>query len=40
PGDVIMTGTPAGVGPVRPGDRLVGSVEGLADVELKIDTPV
>ncbi|MEM7645153.1 MAG: fumarylacetoacetate hydrolase family protein [Pseudomonadota bacterium] len=40
PGDVIMTGTPAGVGPVRPGDRLVGSVEGLADVELKIDPPV
>ena len=25
-GDVIMTGTPAGVGPIHPGDRLVGKV--------------
>ena len=27
PGDVISTGTPAGVGPLRPGDRLALSVE-------------
>lgn len=35
-GDLIFTGTPAGVGPVRPGDRLIGEVEGLAPVELTI----
>jgi 2-keto-4-pentenoate hydratase/2-oxohepta-3-ene-1,7-dioic acid hydratase in catechol pathway len=27
-GDLIYTGTPAGVGPVHIGDRLVASVEG------------
>jgi len=29
PGDLIFTGTPAGVGPVKVGDRLEGGVEGL-----------
>ena len=29
PGDLIFTGTPAGIGPVRPGDRLEGGIEGL-----------
>jgi fumarylpyruvate hydrolase len=29
PGDLIFTGTPAGVGPINPGDRLEGGVEGL-----------
>lgn len=29
PGDLIMTGTPAGVGPLVPGDVCVVSVEGL-----------
>ena len=36
PGDLIYTGTPAGVGPIAPGDRLVGSVDGLEPVELTI----
>ncbi|CAM3158594.1 fumarylpyruvate hydrolase [Paracoccus aminovorans] len=36
PGDLIMTGTPAGVGAVNPGDRLTGSVEGLAPVEVTL----
>jgi fumarylpyruvate hydrolase len=36
PGDLIYTGTPAGVGPVRPGDTIVGEIEGLAPVTLKI----
>jgi fumarylpyruvate hydrolase len=31
-GDLIMSGTPAGVGPVRPGDRLEGHVEGVGDL--------
>lgn len=36
PGDIIFTGTPAGVGPVRPGDVLHGEIEGLAPVDLTI----
>jgi len=29
PGDLIYTGTPAGVGPLKPGDRIEGGVDGL-----------
>jgi fumarylpyruvate hydrolase len=36
PGDLIMTGTPAGVGPVRSGDRLEGLIEGLGSITLSI----
>ena len=36
PGDLLYTGTPAGVGPIAAGDRLVGTIEGLAPVELII----
>lgn len=36
PGDLLYTGTPAGVGPVQPGDRLVGTIDGLEPVELEI----
>jgi fumarylpyruvate hydrolase len=36
PGDLIMTGTPAGVGPVVPGDILTGGIDGLDPVKLKI----
>jgi fumarylpyruvate hydrolase len=36
PGDLIYTGTPEGVGPVQPGDRLVGKIDGLADLEITI----
>lgn len=36
PGDLIMTGTPAGVGPIVPGDRLVVSVEGLTPLAFSI----
>ncbi len=39
PGDLVMTGTPAGVGPVRPGDRLEASVEGLSPLTVTIDPP-
>ncbi|HRO15089.1 MAG TPA: fumarylacetoacetate hydrolase family protein [Paracoccus sp. (in: a-proteobacteria)] len=34
PGDLIMTGTPAGVGPVVAGDRIEGEIGGLAPVHL------
>lgn len=36
PGDLIYTGTPAGVGPVAPGDRLEGRVDGLEPLVLEI----
>lgn len=36
PGDLIFTGTPAGVGPVRRGDLLEGSVEGVGTIKLKV----
>ncbi len=35
-GDLIFTGTPEGVGAVNPGDHLVGKINGLPTVELKI----
>jgi len=38
-GDIIMTGTPAGVGPVVTGDVLDCSVDGLAPMQLRIGGP-
>jgi fumarylpyruvate hydrolase len=32
PGDLIYTGTPAGVGPIQRGDRLEGGIEGLQEL--------
>lgn len=36
PGDVIMTGTPDGVGPVVPGDRLQAAIEGIGAMEVGV----
>ena len=36
PGDVIMTGTPAGVGPVRRGDELYGHIDRVGDLQVKV----
>lgn len=36
PGDLIFTGTPAGVGAVVRGDRLSGRVEGLTELQVEI----
>ena len=36
PGDVILTGTPAGVGPVHPGDVLTARVEGIGSAEIRV----
>lgn len=33
PGDVVATGTPAGVGPLRPGDRVSVAIAGLGTLE-------
>jgi len=36
PGDLIYTGTPAGVGAVVPGDKIVVSIAGLSDTIVRI----
>ncbi|MEM8728483.1 MAG: fumarylacetoacetate hydrolase family protein [Pseudomonadota bacterium] len=35
-GDVIMAGTPAGVGPILTGDIMVGKIEGLGEIEVAV----
>ena len=36
PGDLIYTGTPAGVGPVVPGDKITGGIDQLGEIEITI----
>ena len=36
-GDLIMTGTPSGVGRVVPGDRLEGHVDGVGDLRVEYE---
>ena len=36
PGDLILSGTPAGVGPVQRGDRLSGAVAGVGEVNTQV----
>ena len=36
PGDVIMTGTPSGVGEVHPGDRIEVSIEGIGALAVSV----
>lgn len=36
PGDLVFTGTPAGVGAVRRGDRLDGAIEGVGELSILI----
>lgn len=35
-GDVIMTGTPAGVGAIVPGDAVTGGIDGLGEIAIDI----
>lgn len=39
PGDLILTGTPAGVGPVLPNQQINGSITGLAPISLNLTEP-
>ncbi|WP_062235140.1 fumarylacetoacetate hydrolase family protein [Aureimonas sp. N4] len=39
PGDLVMTGTPAGVGPLKPGDRCEIEIEGLGAITTRIGEP-
>ena len=36
PGDLIFTGTPSGVGPVKRGERMVAAVAGLGEIALDV----
>jgi fumarylpyruvate hydrolase len=40
PGDLIFTGTPAGVGAVVPGDRLRLAITGLSELQVQITAPL
>ena len=35
-GDIIMSGTPAGVGPVGPGDVMTGAIAGLGEISIAV----
>ncbi len=35
-GDLIFTGTPAGVGAIKKGDKLKGHVDGVGDLEVTV----
>jgi fumarylpyruvate hydrolase len=36
PGDLIFTGTPEGVGGVRPGEMMHGGIDGLGELEVRV----
>ncbi len=36
PGDLIYTGTPAGVGPVKPGDVMHGGIDRIGEIEIRV----
>ena len=36
PGDLVFTGTPAGVGPINTGDKVRGGVDGVGEIEIEI----
>ena len=36
PGDIILTGTPSGVGPIASGDRLEVRIQGLAPLVIGV----
>lgn len=36
PGDIIFTGTPAGVGPIQPGDVITASIDGIGTMEVRV----
>jgi fumarylpyruvate hydrolase len=36
PGDLIFTGTPAGVGPLKSGDSVTGGIDGVGEIQITI----
>jgi len=39
PGDVVLTGTPEGVSPIEPGDRVVATIERIGTMEVDVRGP-
>lgn len=39
-GDLLLTGTPSGVGPLQIGDQITGTIEGLPTLNVEIITPI
>ena len=37
PGDVIITGTPEGVGPIRPGDTMNANVDRIGELHVRVE---
>ena len=37
-GDLVFMGTPAGVGPLQPGDHFVASLDGVVDLKGQVTT--
>ena len=35
-GDLIFTGTPAGVSAINPGDRVKGGIDGLGEIDFSV----
>jgi 2,4-didehydro-3-deoxy-L-rhamnonate hydrolase len=38
PGDVLLTGTPEGVGPIKPGDTIVSSIESIGTMTTRVES--
>lgn len=36
PGDILYMGTPAGAGPVKPGDVITGGIEGVGEIKINV----
>jgi 2-keto-4-pentenoate hydratase/2-oxohepta-3-ene-1,7-dioic acid hydratase in catechol pathway len=36
PGDVVLTGTPEGVSPIAPGDRVVATIERIGTMQVSV----
>ena len=39
PGDLIYTGTPEGVGPVKAGEKITGRIDGVGEIALNLGQP-
>jgi len=40
PGDIIFSGTPAGVGPVKAGDEMHAGIDGVGELKVKVIPPL
>jgi 2,4-diketo-3-deoxy-L-fuconate hydrolase len=38
PGDILLTGTPEGVGPIRPGDAIVSSIASIGTMTTRVES--